>query len=366
MPTIPSSNVLRIALVLVALSAFAAACGDSDDPTDASSSSPTATASEPATTESTTDSAPATSLGEPETTVSATTRIAETVYGPVEIPAAPERVFALDEYAAANLLSVGIEPVGVFTPYDALVPQAILTDAGIELTDATFGQWNFEAIAALEPDLIVLIDTQNPAVTEQLSEIAPAVTLPFVAPWRDGLSALADVAPDPGVLDELEATLTTRLAEIAEQIEPGTTMSVLGSGPAFGTYSLGGDSPTSDLIVEAGWERPAPQQEPASFGAALILSPEVLGEHDGDVLVALDGDPQFYDVAELEALATYPSLPAVADGRVVTADGAIWFNSDPFSAFWVTEDLAAVAAGGSPATFDDLDERWEAYLELLG
>ncbi len=294
----------------------------------------------------------------------AETRPAETVNGSIEVPVDPERVFALDEYAGATILSMGIEPIGAMTPYAARVPATILGDAGVETTEAVFGQWNYEFIAERDPDLIVLIDTQDPTVFESLSEIAPTVVLPFVAPWRDGLDAVAEATGDAERIARIQAAMEARLGELAEATGEDAVLSVLGSGPTFGTFSLGDDTPTSGIIDEAGYGRPAAQRSPATMGAIVPLSPETIGDHDGDVVVALGGDDRFYSIAELTGFPTYGGLAAVADGRSFEALGEIWVNSDPFSMFWVIEDLAAIADGRSPATFDDLDDRWAAYLAL--
>ncbi|MEM9513360.1 MAG: ABC transporter substrate-binding protein [Actinomycetota bacterium] len=353
---------------------FASACGDDDD---SSTTSPAPTTMDAAA-EGPADTTPATTqvdqevsdddmsddTSPPAATVEAgATRIADTVYGPVEVPVDAERVFALDEYAGAVMLSVGIEPVAAFQPYDAVVSTQLLDEAGVELVPATFGEWNYEAIAAYEPDLIVLTDTQDPAVTEQLSDIAPAVTLPFVAPWRDGFTALGSAAGQEERTDAAVAELEQRLASVAAQAD-GAVMSVLGTGPVFGTYTIGSDTPTAQIIAEAGYARPDTQAEPANLGALFSLSPEVLGDHDGDIVVAYGGNPGFYDADALAALPTYAALPAAQDGRTVEVLGEVWINSDPFSMFWVIEDLAAIADGGQPATLDDVGERWVAFLEL--
>ncbi|MEM9562709.1 MAG: ABC transporter substrate-binding protein [Actinomycetota bacterium] len=294
----------------------------------------------------------------------AETRLAETLNGSVEVPVDPKRVFAIDEYAGAIMLSMGFEPIGALTPYAARVPATILDDAGVETIEAVFGEWNYELVAERDPDLIVLIDPQDPTVFESLSAIAPTVVLPFVAPWRDGLDAVSEATGDADRIERIEAAMEARIEELAATTGERAVLSVLGSGPTFGTFSLGHDTPTSGIIDEAGYGRPVAQDAPATMGAIIPLSPETLGEHDGDVVVALGGDDRFYSIAELTGFPTYAGLPAVADGRSVEALGEIWVNSDPFSMFWVIEDLAAIAAGGSPATFDDLDDRWAAYLQL--
>ncbi|MEM9514402.1 MAG: ABC transporter substrate-binding protein [Actinomycetota bacterium] len=291
-------------------------------------------------------------------------RIAQSLYGDVEVPAAPQRVFAFDEYSGAVLLAAGIEPVGAFSQYFAQLPQQILSDAGVDVQEATYGSWNYEAIATYEPDMIVMIDVDE-QVAGALSDIAPTVVLPFTgALWRDALAAIGEATGDTSQATSIAAGIEARIDDIAAGLDDETVLSLLGSGPLFGTYSLGIDVPTGAVIDEAGFTRPAAQQTEATLGALTQLSPEQLGDHDGDVVVIFAGDESWADRPTLEGLPTFGVLPAVTDGRVVEVLGEVWTNSDPFSIFWAVEDLAAIAAGESPGTLDDLDTRWSDYLAL--
>ncbi|MEM9616247.1 MAG: ABC transporter substrate-binding protein [Actinomycetota bacterium] len=350
--------------LLVTLLLVAAACGG-DDAT--SASEPASDDGGAASTDGdAAEAGSATEDGETpeEQAADGDTRVAQTLYGPVEVPISPTRVFALDEYAGAILLSMGIEPIGAFAPYAARVPQAILADAGVPTTEAVFGEWNLELLAEADPDLIVLMDVEDEVAVQSFSEVAPTVVLPFVAPWRDVLAAIGEATGDTVRTAAIEAGMEARIAEAADAADGSTVLSVVATGPSFGTFTIGADTSTAGILDEVGYARPDSQQQPSVAGAIVPMSPETLGDHDGDLLIALGGDARFYSIDELESLPLFASLEAVEDDRWVEALGEIWVNSDPFSMFWVIEDIASIGKGGTPATVEDRQARWEAYLAL--
>ncbi|MEM9653868.1 MAG: ABC transporter substrate-binding protein [Actinomycetota bacterium] len=351
--------------VLVALVILAAGCG-SEDASSASESSATETQQTETDQETEQEDASTSEDGDADDASSSDgeTRTVETLYGPVEVPVSPARVFALDEYAGAIMLSMGIEPIGAFAPYAARIPRAILDDAGVETTEAIFGEWNLELLAAADPDLIVLVDVQNEEAVQSFSQIAPAVVLPFVAPWRDVLAAIGEATGDMDRVARIQDGMEARIAEITETVDGSPVFSIVGTGPVFGTFTIGNDTSTAGILDEIGYARPSPQMEPSVVGASLPLSPENLVDHDGDILVGLGGDDSFYSIDELQALPLFASLQAVQNEQWVQALGEIWVNSDPFSMFWVIEDVARISAGEQPGTVDDRQDRWAAYLAL--
>ena len=99
----------------------------------------------------------------------------EHAMGTTEVDCTPERVVTLGQGQTDSTLALGVTPVGVVKPwtddwYDYLpdeVEQA--TVLGTELEP------DLEAIAALQPDLILGSKLRHEAFYEQLSQIAPTV-----------------------------------------------------------------------------------------------------------------------------------------------------------------------------------------------
>src|SRR3712207_754469 len=113
----------------------------------------------------------------------------ETAFGDVEIPEEPQRVVALGWSDAETALALGVQPVGA-SDWLAFGGEGVgpwaegLYDEAPEIIDTM--EPSFEAIAALEPDLI--LDTRSDATQERydlLSAIAPTVGQPDgVGPYQ--------------------------------------------------------------------------------------------------------------------------------------------------------------------------------------
>jgi iron complex transport system substrate-binding protein len=337
-----------IALTAVVMAAVAG-CGD-DEPARAGSDGET-TGSPPA------------SGGE--------TRTVDTEFGPVEVPAAPQRVVALDEYAALNALAVGVEPTLVFAAYQSEVGGVVLDDAGIEVQPATAEAGpNFEAVAAAEPDLIVF--TTEAALGshhEQLSAIAPSVSLPYTTPWREVIEATAELFGREDVGERLIDMIEDRIEPLRSRVE-GDPRSISILGDSLGmVFAASMTSPLSQVVEEVGFARPEAETDgtpDATYESAVPLSLERLEDHDADIVAVLSG--AYYNAATLTEAPTFQALPAVADGRSVTVDGDMWFGAYPFAIFWLLEDLEALHTGDgqqSVGTLDDVAGRWAEFEELL-
>lgn len=337
-------HVRRKATAVIAALALLAACGGDDDP------------------------AP----GGTTTTGAATgPHVVDTEFGPVEVPADPATVVALDEYAALNALALGVEPALVFASFQSVVGGEVLTDAGIEVVpgSAEAGP-NFEAIAAADPDLI-LFTTEGAWASnfEELSAIAPSVSMPYDTPWRDVVAFTAEVLDRGAEADVLVAAVESRLAELqAALADDPQSLSILGSsmGLHFGVSSV---SPLARIVDEAGFTRPAAQADGAAdevFTSAVPLSLETLGDHDADTVAVLSG--AYYDQDVFLEAPTFQALPSVAAGRSVVVDGDLWFGTYPFAVYWLLEDLAAIHAGAGQdgiGTVEDAPARLAAFDELV-
>lgn len=291
-----------------------------------------------------------------------------TIWGPVEVPVAPDVIVAVDEYAALGLLTIGHLPDLVLGPYGATVATALLGEAGVEVTPITYGDWNYELIADRAPDVIVLLGGEETAeLHATLSEIAPTVVLPYVAPWREIAGAYGDLGDalngTEGTADRIIAAMETRIDDVGDDVA-GRSVSVLAGGGSFGTYSLGDDASTSLLLAELGMTRPPAQQLPSQLGVMLPLSNEQLGEHGADVLAMLGGHESFFPV---DALQQIPTFEFAADASDVTVEvmGEMWTSSDPFAMWWVISDVEAIGSGNDAGTFADATTRWADYLAAI-
>ncbi|OLT09003.1 hypothetical protein BJF78_06615 [Pseudonocardia sp. CNS-139] len=271
--------------------------------------------------------------------------------GEVEVPVVPDRVVALDEYAALNLLTAGIEPVAVFGGLSSEVGAEVLAARGIDVTPAPtmIVSPDLEAIAATRPDVVVL--TSSGAALDrtypELSRIAPTVVVPFEGPWRAPLELVGRAFDRDDSVGRTLAALDRRVADLAaDPAEPVHSISVLGSFQNL-LYSPAPPNPGSQVLAAAGFGRPQPELAAASGASAstVPVSPETLGGHDADVVVVLDGS--IYDADAVAAVPTFGSLPAVRDGRTARANGEMWSGGTALATWWLLDDLATLAGGGT-------------------
>lgn len=381
--TRPVRAVCAVLATMLALTATA--CGD-DEPTASEPTADAAPTGGPGSIEPSEASdggsdtePPVETVTEAEATTTATstagpaaTRTVDTEMGPVELPADPERILALDEYAALNLMALGIQPAEVWGSYQSEVGRQLIEAAGIPMQPGSVGaDVNIEAVAAAQPDVIVVTaEGAFISVYPDLAEVAPTVILPYSRPWREVIEETARIFDRPAEADTLIAALERKIGEVSAVGETGpTSISLLGN--TFGMlFAASNIAPISALLAEVGFTRPPAQAEGApdpTFDAAVMISAEVLGEHDADLVAVTSG--AYYDAAAIEVLPTFQALPAVVDGRSVVVDGDMWFGTYPFAIFWILEDLAGVRAGeGQDAigTVDDTAERLAAFEDLLG
>lgn len=133
--------------------------------------------------------------GGPSSTSSpaAATRQVTHEFGTYEIPIAPQRVVVLDGRPSfEHALTLGFTPVAV--GQDAVVdgqlaPFIEFDIEGIPLVNPN--DVNFEALAAVSPDLIIARDFNIESQLDQLVEIAPILPVTWNDPWRVQLDRLA-------------------------------------------------------------------------------------------------------------------------------------------------------------------------------
>jgi iron complex transport system substrate-binding protein len=117
------------------------------------------------------------------TAAAARTRIVIDVTGTrVEIPIQPQRVVALDEPAALNLLAIGVTPDAAFQGWKTVVPAELLRRAGIKVLTTADYRPRLEEVAILKPDLIVLSTNALTAGAQpDYASIAPTLRAGFSA-----------------------------------------------------------------------------------------------------------------------------------------------------------------------------------------
>jgi iron complex transport system substrate-binding protein len=284
--------------------------------------------------------------------------------GNVEVPVAPRRVLALDEYAAMSMLALGVRPDVVFATLSSEIGGHVLREAGVtvQAEPSFLYEPDAEKVAAAAPDMIVLSDAGPlPASFAQFNGIAPTVVLPYSRPWRDVLTATGTALDRSEQATALGGALEERIAQVRASLGGPRTLSVLLGWDGL-IYTAADSTPLASLVEEAGFTRIAAERglPTSQDGTIAAISQETVGAHDADAAALLNGG--YYDAALVRGAATWAQLPVAS--RATDVDGDMWFGSHPFAISWILDDLAAIAAGNPAATPADAPARWAAFTQL--
>ncbi len=283
----------------------------------------------------------------------------ENRFGTTEIPAEPERVVTVGFNDQDFVLALGVPPVGVrenLGDYDATKrPWAEEQLAGAELPTVGGAEIDVEAVAALEPDLIVgVYSFMDQAVYDQLSGIAPTLAqtddhADGATPWQEQTlltgRALGREDEARELVDDVEGQFSAVVGQHPDFA--GTTLAVDFAGIAdsahylFGTDDLRtqfftelgfdvADTSTAvsqeqlplldqDVLVGGGYTKDEALPDPLLAGLDVVSSDRTvyLGDYSTDLMGALGyGSPLSLPYL-LDAIV--PALAQAADGNPATA-----------------------------------------------
>lgn len=225
-------------------------------------------------------------------TESASTVVVEAENGDIEIAQTPQTVVVFDNAQLDILDALGVEVAGI--PSAEVVPE-IFADYAENDDVANVGSLfepDFEAVAALDPDLIIS-GGRSAEATGELAEIAPTIDMSL------DTSALVDSITERTLAygeifdkaDEAE-TLTTEFAERIEEV--GAKVAEAGDGlvlmSSAGEISAYGPGSRYGFFYDALGLEPSIEivNEEARHGE--VLSFEALAEADPDWLYVIDRD----------------------------------------------------------------------------
>lgn len=146
-------------------------------------------------------------------------------YGSTTISEAPQRVLALGYTEQDFLLALDVQPIAVRYWYgdeiNAIFPwaQAKVVGGNPPVLNMAFGALNYEAILALEPDLISAVTA---GITEEeyelLSQIAPTITqaegyINFGMPWQEVTTMIGQAVGKPSEAQAVIENVETLFAD---------------------------------------------------------------------------------------------------------------------------------------------------------
>lgn len=275
-------------------------------------------------------------------------RTLDTAHGEVEIDGQPARVVTLYEGALDTALAAGVTPLaavatrggeGVADYLSEQVPNIAMV--------GTSREFNLEAIATQNPDLILAAPTLSDEQYALISQLAPTVVPESAGFSPDGWKSEARLYGEAlGHAEEVDAAIEaveTRAADLAERLDTeGTSVALvrwMPQGPLVMStelFSTGMLAATGFDVTDAGLVKQGrPHSDP--------LSLENLGKVDEDLLfmATLNEDGREALTAARQSPA-FSQLEVAKRDRVIPVDGQLWTSaSGPLAAQAVLDDIEA-------------------------
>jgi iron complex transport system substrate-binding protein len=264
-------------------------------------------------------------------------RIVETVNGPVEIPANPERIASALIGISGFLAAVDVVPVATATQsgFPDYLKDALAGSVDLGDTSAL----DMEALLACEPELILASPALHAEQYGLLSEIAPTVMVDTanLGEWEAFLFT-ADIVGKEAEGLAMKADYDARYADITGRLKtayPDGARVVYTRIQEKEIQALNPDSIYYEgLYREMNWISATGGIVDFGDGWNATISWEILPELDMDyMIVAVRPDEVSQQaVAELSNSAIWNSLNVVRNGSVAMVDANIWFAGfDPLA-----------------------------------
>jgi iron complex transport system substrate-binding protein len=250
-----------------------------------------------------------------------------TAFGDVTVEEEPVRVVALGWSDAETALALGVQPVGASDWLgfggEGVGPWADgLYDESPEIIETM--EPSFEAIAALEPDLI--LDTRSDGTQTRydlLSEIAPTIGLPegvdaWQTTWQQQLESVGQALGRTEEAGELAAEVAQAFedAAAAHPEFEGTEIAVGAyTSEGFGAYVRGDNR--VDFMEQLGFTNTPAIQDLAGENFYVPVSDEHVSLLDAPLTVVF---PIFVDAGAITAHPLWRTLGSVQQGHAVVMD----------------------------------------------
>jgi ABC-type Fe3+-hydroxamate transport system substrate-binding protein len=258
-----------------------------------------------------------------------------TAFGNVTVEEEPTRVVALGWSDAETALALGVQPVGA-SDWLAVGGDDGLGDwveAGYDEAPELIGtlEPSYEAIAALEPDLI--LDTRSPATEDRyelLSAIAPTTGQPegvdaYLTTWQQQLEMVGQALGRSDEAAELATEVEQAFADAVGEHPAfdGTEVAVGAySSEGFGAY-VRGDARV-EFMEDLGFTNKAAIDDLATGSFFVPVSEEQLDLLDAELTVVF---PIFVESSEFTSNPLWRALPSVQEGRAVVLDDLTVLNA---------------------------------------
>ncbi|MGJ9424888.1 ABC transporter substrate-binding protein [Nesterenkonia halotolerans] len=255
--------------------------------------------------------------------------------GTTEVPEDPQRVVVLEPVELDTAVALGVTPVGAAVASNvAGIPEYLGVD-GVEPV-GTVPEPDLEAIAALEPDLILGTDSRHSKFYDQLEAIAPTVFMETQAdPWQENMLLIGEALNQQDEAQQLIDGFNERCEEIRDE------------------YDLEGKSAN---LIRPRDETTLSLYGPTSFaGGALECVGMSIPEQDWEDGLQADISPE--NVLEAEADYVFVTTEDVDDESTVPT--AVSENIEQFPSLTLVDTsywVSGVGPLGGEEVLDDIEE----------
>ncbi|WP_215115029.1 iron-siderophore ABC transporter substrate-binding protein [Exiguobacterium sp. s70] len=304
-----------LALLTLCLTIVLAACGGSEETSDSNESTETET------------------------------RTVEHAMGTAEVPVEPKRVVVLTNEGTEALIALGVKQVGAVKSWNGDPWYPHIESEMTDVTEVgTESEVNLEAIAKLEPDLIIGTKLRQENIYDKLNAIAPTVMSETLkGDWQENFALYANALnlEDKGndVLADYEQHVEDTKAELGDAVnkELSVVRFLPGASRIYFTDSFSGV-----ILGDLGIKRPA-SQDRTEFAEEITM--ERIPEMDGDHIVyfTYGGADGSKTAEEWQSNQLWKDLDAVKAGEVTEVSDDTWNTSGGvLSANEVLDELVTI------------------------
>ncbi|WP_103508857.1 ABC transporter substrate-binding protein [Streptomyces sp. SM13] len=268
------------------------------------------------------------------------TRTVRTPMGDVKVKKAPERVVVLDTAELDSALTLGVKPVGAthadvtsgflnYLPKDQL---SGIKDVGQMMTP------NLEAIAALQPDLILTSKIRHGDKYDELSKIAPTVMTENTGhPWKENFQLHAEALGKQTEAKMVADDYANHVADVTKALggknkAAATEVNMVRFVEGADIRIYGKKNYIATILADVGLGRPAITDK-AEDGFSYDVSPEKIDLADADVVFhSTYGDPKKSKETETTGSGLWKNMDAVRNGKVFAVDDQLWIQGIGYTA----------------------------------
>lgn len=235
--------------------------------------------------------------------------------GETTIPVAPARVVTIGDEITEVIAALGIKPVGVAGRMQGGAVGGALSKTNYYTTEqigtptfvGSVTEPNIEAVAALNPDLILYLNYDD-TIYKALAQIAPTLgyDLGKQARWQSVIGELGRIwgreTQAAQVVRDFQAQRDALRAELAPIAAQSPNVTLLYLPDAQTTFVFNQEFALGGLIQELGFTPTPPADVPLENGLATISAEALAGLDTDSVLtlrIAADGELERYPVEEV-------------------------------------------------------------------